>query len=155
MTAGNPNTSATPTTDQDTKAGTPAATQAATNIGTSGAVATGSTPASGTAGNAHANTINPTVEAQYWKDNYSKRPYADAKMTQEQYAPAYQYGWDSYKAHGSDGKTFDNVESDLRRGWDKAKGSSRLAWDQAKLATRDAWLRVELAARDTTTTKTK
>lgn len=155
MTSADPTTPATPTPDRDAKVVPPAGQQSATPGGRSGPVATGSASSSGNAGTAHSDTINPTVEAQYWKDNYAKRPYADAKMTQDQYAPAYQYGWDSYKAHGSDGKTFDNVESDLRRGWDKAKGSSRLAWDQAKLATRDAWLRVELAARDATTSKAK
>lgn len=37
----------------------------------------------------------------------------------------------------------DEVESELERGWDKARAASKLTWQQAKHATRDAWERVE------------
>jgi len=35
------------------------------------------------------------------------------------------------------------VETDLERGWDKARGTSRQTWNEARNATRDAWPRVE------------
>ena len=37
----------------------------------------------------------------------------------------------------------DSLETDLERGWDKAKGTSRMAWAEAKGAVRDAWHGVE------------
>ena len=40
---------------------------------------------------------------------------------------------------------FTPADSDLERGWDKAKGKSELGWDKAKHATKDAWHRVERA----------
>ena len=39
-------------------------------------------------------------------------------------------------------RSFDEVESDLGRNWDRARGNSSLAWDRAKYATRDSWQRV-------------
>ena len=42
-------------------------------------------------------------------------------------------------------RSFDDVESDLAKGWNSAKRQSRLTWDEAKQATRDAWHRVEKA----------
>ncbi|MBX3379050.1 MAG: hypothetical protein KF805_03060 [Phycisphaeraceae bacterium] len=101
----------------------------------------------GMAGSAVAEAIDPTFEGNYWREKYSTRPYADSKVNFEEYSPAYRYGWESFGRSESKGKTFDNVEADLGRGWDKAKGTSTLAWDKAKPATRDAWDRVESASR--------
>ena len=94
------------------------------------------------AGKGVAESVNPTVEDTYWRSNYSTRPYVDRNMSyDDDYAPAYRYGWESYSAHK--GRKFDEVESDLSRNWDRTKGNSKLTWDKAKLATRDAWHRVE------------
>ncbi len=101
----------------------------------------------GIMGKAAAEAVNPTVETKYWRDTYSSRPYAQSTYGYDEFAPAYRYGWESYASRGSDGKTFESVESDLNRGWDKAKGASRLTWDKAKDASRDAWNRVDLAVR--------
>lgn len=101
----------------------------------------------GLGGKAVAEVVNPTVETQYWRDNYANRPYADPQLNHEQFAPAYQYGWESFGRRGKEGKKFDHIEADLSRGWDKAKGTSQLGWDKAKLAARDAWDRVESASR--------
>src|SRR5678815_5792603 len=98
-------------------------------------------------GKAAAEVINPTVETKYWKENHASRLYADPKLDYDQYGPAYQYGWESFGTRGKGGKTFESVESELGRGWDKARGESRLVWDQARAASRDAWNRVELAVR--------
>ena len=101
----------------------------------------------GLAGKSAAEVVNPTVETKYWQENYSSRPYAQTSFSYEEFAPAYRYGWESFGHRTGPSQTFDSIESDLGRGWDKAKAGSRLAWDQAKTATRDAWDRVELAAR--------
>lgn len=104
--------------------------------------------AGGMGGKAIAEAVNPTVETKYWRENYAQRPYADPNLNQDQYAPAYQYGWESFDRRGKEGKKFDNIEADLSRGWDKAKGTSELGWDKARPAVRDAWDRVELASRN-------
>jgi hypothetical protein len=99
------------------------------------------------AGKAAAEAINPLSEAKFWRESHSSRPYADADLGYAEFVPAYRYGWESYGRRERDSTTFESVEKDLARGWDKAKGTSRLGWDQARPATRDAWDRVALAAR--------
>jgi len=98
--------------------------------------------AGGLAGKGVAESVNPTEEDAYWRQNYKTRPYAGS-ATYDEFAPAYRYGWESRNQYR--GRRFDDVESDLARGWDKAKGTSRLEWERAKAATRDAWHRVERA----------
>jgi uncharacterized protein YcfJ len=97
----------------------------------------------GLAGKGVAESINPTEEEAYWRENHKTRPYVagDAGGAYDEFAPAYRYGWESRYRY--EGRKFDEVESDLGRGWDKAKGSSKLNWERAKHATRDAWHRVE------------
>lgn len=97
------------------------------------------------AGSAAAEVLNPTTEAEYWKNEYPTRPYAQAKATYEDFAPAYRMGWESGLRPDSKGRTFDSVEVQLSRNWDRAKGSSHLVWGQVKDACRDAWNRVQLA----------
>ena len=93
----------------------------------------------GLAGKGVAEGVNPTVEDAYWRNNYSKRPYA-ANRSYDDLAPAYQYGYNSAATHA--GRKFDEVENDLQHGWEQAKGKSKLAWNDAKHATKDAWNRV-------------
>ena len=97
--------------------------------------------AGGLAGHGAAEGVNPTVEDTYWRENYKTRPYAKDAQTYEEYRPAYQYGWESRTKY--QGRKFDEVETDLERGWDTARGKSQLGWEKAKDATRDAWHRVE------------
>jgi hypothetical protein len=99
--------------------------------------------AGGLAGKGVAESVNPTEEDAYWRDNYKNRPYADANAPYDEYRPAYQYGWESRSKY--EGRKFDEVESDLGRDWDRARGKSSLGWEKAKDATRDAWHRVERA----------
>jgi hypothetical protein len=93
----------------------------------------------GLAGKGVAESVNPTVEHGFWRDNFSTRPYAK-DATYDEYAPAYQYGWESASTSG--GRSFDELEPSLRTGWDKAKGESKLEWDRAREAARDSWNRV-------------
>ena len=99
------------------------------------------------AGKAVAEAVNPTVETKFWRESHASGPYSHTSFGYEEYAPAYRYGWESFGRRTGPSKTFENLEIELGRGWDQAKGASHLAWDQAKSATRDAWNRVELAAR--------
>jgi hypothetical protein len=97
--------------------------------------------AGGLAGKGIAESVNPTEEDAYWRDNYKTRPYYQSGQSYDEYAPAYQYGWESRGKY--QGKKFDDVESDLGQDWDSNKGRSSFSWDKAKVATRDAWHRVE------------
>lgn len=106
--------------------------------------------AGGLVGKAAAEVVNPTVEDRYWKSAHSSMPYAHSHAGYDEFAPAYRYGWESYASHGSEGRTFESVETELGRGWEKFRGTSRLAWHQAKDASRDAWNRVQTAVRSTT-----
>jgi hypothetical protein len=91
------------------------------------------------AGRGVGKAIDPAGEDAYWRDNFSSRPYVGTR-SYDDYGPAYRYGVDSYSRY--QGRTFDDVERDLSRGWNTARGSSSLEWDNARHATRDAWNRL-------------
>jgi len=95
--------------------------------------------AGGLAGKGVAESVNPTEEDAFWRDNHTSRDYAQGR-SYDDLRPAYQYGWESRTQH--QGRDWDQAENDLRGGWDKVRGQSSLAWDDAKNATRDAWDRI-------------
>lgn len=96
--------------------------------------------AGGLAGKGIAEKIDPTVEEAYWRENYTSRPYVVSGSTFDDYGPAYRYGIDNYPKYR--GRSFDDVEADLGRDWQRAKGKSQLTWDHAKYAARDSWQRL-------------
>ena len=81
-----------------------------------------------------------TTEERYWRDNFKSRPYARPNQSFDEIAPAYRYGTES--ANRFNGRQWNDVETDLERGWDQARGASRSTWQDAKQAVRDAWDRV-------------
>ncbi|NMG76246.1 hypothetical protein [Aromatoleum diolicum] len=94
----------------------------------------------GLAGKGVAEVIDPTSEEAYWRDNFKGRPYVENATSFDDYGPAYGYGVSSYAKYP--GRSFDDVEADLSRDWDGARGASQLQWNQARNATRDAWERI-------------
>jgi hypothetical protein len=84
----------------------------------------------------------PTVEDAYWRENYINSPYYRSGVPYSDYQPAYRYGWESASRREYAGKRFDEVESDLARGWSQARGTARATWEDSREATRDAWNRV-------------
>jgi hypothetical protein len=96
--------------------------------------------AGGLAGKGIAEKIDPTVEDAYWREQYTKRPYYSKEHTFDDYGPAYSYGYEAYGKYPK--KKFEDVEADLSRDWQRAKGKSRLAWEDAKGATRDSFQRM-------------
>lgn len=94
----------------------------------------------GLAGKAIAERIDPTLEEAYWRENYTSRPYVTTGATFDDWGPAYMYGIDNYARYP--GREFDEIEPDLGRDWQRAKGKSSLTWEKAKDATRDSWRRV-------------
>ena len=105
--------------------------------------AVGGAIAGAKAGDSIAEAVNPTEYTNYWKTNYTTRPYYSDTNSWNDYEPAYKYGYDTYASNR--GKTFDTVERDLEAGWNSAKGNSRLAWNDAKSAVKDGWHHVERA----------
>ena len=88
--------------------------------------------------------VDPVAEDNYWRDNYSSRPYVTSGKTYDEYQPAYRYGADSYTKYPD--RSFDEAEPELSSDWSTARGSSSMEWEHAKHATRDAWHRVGNAA---------
>ena len=148
-----------PATNPDPLTGEPGAHPIGTGVGAAGGAATGAAigaiggpigaaiggvvgaVAGGLAGKGVAEAVNPTREEAYWRENYRTRPYVRG-ASYETYRDAYRYGWEA-RAHYPRTQRFNDVETNLQGGWDKARGSSTLEWNDAKHATRDAWDRLE------------
>jgi hypothetical protein len=81
------------------------------------------------------------AEDRFWQDNYASRTYASG-FSYEELRPAYRYGYESGRHHM--GRTWDDVQNDLRSGWDKfeGKGPGGALWENVKDAVKDAWNRV-------------
>ncbi|MEO7300106.1 MAG: hypothetical protein ABI042_16195 [Verrucomicrobiota bacterium] len=101
--------------------------------------------AGGYAGKAAGEAIDPTLQDAYWRDNYSKETWAERDYTYDDYHPALKTGYEGYGRHGTTGKSYSDVESELAKDYERTKGKSRLGWEKAKSATRSAWDRVERA----------
>ena len=80
---------------------------------------------------------------RYYADTYRETDYFNPEYDYDtDYKPAYRYG--AYARSHYAGRDWDaSLESDLERGWEKAKGTSRMAWTDAKQAVRHAWHGIE------------
>ena len=94
----------------------------------------------GLAGKGVAETIDPTAEDAYWRENYKSRDYVPSGAGYDEFGPAYAYGVNAFGRNPD--RSFDDVEGDLGRDWDRNRGNSSLTWDRAKSATRDSWQRL-------------
>ena len=97
--------------------------------------------AGGLGGKAVAESVNPTLEEAYWRDNYNREPYYESGRTFDDYGPAYRLGLQGRTAYDGD---FEDVESRLAGEWHSQRERSSLSWDQARAASRAAWDRVAL-----------
>lgn len=79
-------------------------------------------------------------EEDYWRTNYSGRPYVGANPDFNYWRPAYRYGYDSAMKY--QGRSWNDVEDDLRTGWDRLEERGQTTWEQIKAAVRDGWDRV-------------
>jgi hypothetical protein len=84
--------------------------------------------------------IDPAEEHKYWRAHFKSRPYVMDNAEFNDYAPAYQYGWESYSLFSD--QAFELIEPQIALDWNKHKGLSRLKWQDARKATRDAWERI-------------
>ena len=97
--------------------------------------------AGGLAGKSIAEKIDPTAEDAYWRTTYSSRSYVDKDTPYDIYQSAYRTGYEGFGRYA--GQSYEEVEADLRRDYEKTRRTSGLDWNKAKHATRDAWLRLE------------
>ena len=118
----------------------PASNTGATSGASSGS-ASGSTSGSAGSLGASGGSSDWNSEDTFWRGSYSSRPYARTDRGYDYYRPAYQYGFQSATSTHR-GRQWNEVENDLERGWDKAKGESKGVWADVKHAVRDAWDRV-------------
>ncbi|HXE56574.1 MAG TPA: hypothetical protein VNK43_01095 [Gemmatimonadales bacterium] len=88
------------------------------------------------------------TEDSWWRNNYTSRPYVRSGIEYEQLRPAYRYGWESANRYHN--REWNDVESELRSGWDKYehRGGIKAAWEDIKDAVKDAWDRVTGQDRD-------
>jgi len=97
--------------------------------------------AGGLAGKAAAESIDPTAEDAYWRDNFESRPYVVKGDVYDKFRPAYRTGYENRARY--QGRTFDEVEPDLRLDYEQRESDMALSWERAKEAARDAWQRVD------------
>lgn len=95
--------------------------------------------AGGLAGKSVAENFDPTVEVDYWRNEYSSRPYFESNREFDDYEPAYQAGLEAYDP--KDPAEFALREASAREHWE-AKNGSTLRWDKARYAAEDAYTRV-------------
>jgi hypothetical protein len=89
-------------------------------------------------------------EDTYWRDNYRSRPYAaSGERDYDYFQPAYRYGSESAGKYPN--RNWEDVESDLSRGWNSYEYRGNSTWEQMKGAVRDAWNR--MTGKQTTTAR--
>jgi len=137
----NPNIDTNTNTNDNTNANSNPNANTNTNLNTNNGMA--QTPPNGT------NTVRPqnataaewNAEDQYWRNNFSNRPYAHDNVNYTMYRPAFQFGVNTFSQFG--GRPFNDINQDqLRASWQQANPSSNLTWDQAGLAIRDSYDRL-------------
>lgn len=101
--------------------------------------------AAGLGGYGAAAVINPALEDAYWREQYKSEAYYDARLTYDDYGPAYSVG---YLGRSRYLDRFPEAEYELSRDWEQVKGRSRLSWPEARLACRAAWMRIDRAVAD-------
>lgn len=80
-----------------------------------------------------------STEEAHWRDNWHTRPYVVADRGFEFYVVGYRYGFEA--ARDRRGRTWSDIEDELRAGWDRYEHRGQTAWDQIKDAVRDGWQR--------------
>lgn len=83
----------------------------------------------------------------HFEEMFESMPYYVREMTWADYAPAYRYGLETYRSHGT--QDLGASETALESGWPRAKGASRLLWSEARAPVAHAWRAVDESIRNT------
>ncbi|WP_040769071.1 hypothetical protein [Novipirellula maiorica] len=97
--------------------------------------------AGGLAGKAVAEKIDPTVEVAYWRTEHQNRDYYNDQYSYDDYAPAYQAGWESFDPDVNE--DWADRERIARQRWEEEGGAPLMPWDDARPAAEDAYARVQ------------
>jgi len=95
----------------------------------------------GLAGKGVAEKIDPTAEEAYWRTQYTREPYYERGYTFDDYYPGYRTGWEGRSRYT--GRTYEQVERDLQRDYQRNRGNSQLEWSKNRHAVRAAWERFD------------
>ena len=80
----------------------------------------------------------PGDDLGHFQQIYRTMPYYAEGHDWHDYAPAYRYGLETWGSH--QGRTLEQMESQLQGGWESAQRfGSRLEWQQARPAIEHAW----------------
>ncbi len=104
-------------------------------VGTAVGAAIGAV-AGGLIGSGVGEWIDPTVEDEWLRQTFPDRGYAEG-ATYETYEPAYDYAREADAR--SEGRLYQDVEGDLKSGWEKTEHAASLPWSKAKPAVRDVY----------------
>jgi hypothetical protein len=85
-------------------------------------------------------------EESYWRENYASRPYASSDRGFDYFRPGYRYGFES--ASRLRGRDWNEVEPELRGGWERFEHRGQSTWEHVKDAVKDAWRRATGADRE-------
>lgn len=83
--------------------------------------------------------IYPLREADYWRAQHSKQPYAK-NYSYDQFEHAYRTGYDTFFKHP--GKSFDEMEESVALDYEREKPGSALPWDTVRPAVNSVWERM-------------
>lgn len=97
-------------------------------------------PSSASTGTAVEAGLDPLAEDAFWRETYVQREYIPSGLPYSEVQPAYRFGWEC--ARRNEGRSFEDIEHELRRDWETQPHSRSLTWERAKGAVRDAWDRV-------------
>ncbi len=95
----------------------------------------------GLAGKGIAENIDPTVELDYWKNEYRNRDYFDDKRSFDDYAPAYHAGISAYDPTSPE--DWNAREALARQQYESSPQNRGMLWDDAKCAAEDAYCRLQ------------
>ncbi len=106
--------------------------------------------ATGVGGLAAGEDLDPVAEGDYWREQFTGRPYFDASASYEDYEPGYRLGWEAAADPANAGTAFEEVEPDLRTRWERGdtdggdarRGTVAMTWEEMREAARDAWERI-------------
>ncbi|MET0717325.1 MAG: hypothetical protein ABWY48_01370 [Pseudoxanthomonas sp.] len=75
---------------------------------------------------------------RYFASRFENAGYRAGDESFDDYRPAYRYGTQT-RTRYADRDWDDQLESELKEGWERTKGTSRLTWERAKAAVKDAF----------------
>lgn len=77
----------------------------------------------------------------YYRQHFTST-YGSSGSSYDDYAPAYSYGSEMARSGKYSGRQWDQVESDLRSGWDTRSSGGPSTWEKMKAAVRHGWERM-------------